>query len=108
MGLFDFLKAADINQGLQQYRDTPGALLIDVREADEYAQGRVPGSVNVPLSRLEDDIGDVAENLDRPLFVYCLGGSRSARAVAARTLMGFEAVTKIGGIRSYRGVGERG
>ena len=35
MGLFDFLKAADINQGLQQYRDTPGALLIDVREADD-------------------------------------------------------------------------
>ena len=48
MGIFDFLKSADINQGIQEYKATEGAILLDVRDRQEYIirggpSGRVPG-----------------------------------------------------------------
>lgn len=106
MGLFDFFKVPDINDGLQRFHATPGARLVDVREADEYADGHIPGSVNLPLSAL-----DTAEILiprrDTPLFVYCLAGTRSTQAVARLKRMGYTRVENIGGIRGYRGETER-
>ena len=102
MGFFDFLKTPDIHKGLERYHSTPGAVLLDVREPDEYAAGHIPGSMNLPLSAI-----DTAEihlrNPETPLFVYCLAGTRSARAVARLKSLGYTRVENIGGIRSYRG-----
>lgn len=102
MGFFDRFRAPDINAGVQQFKSTPGAVLVDVREADEYAQGRIPGSINIPLSRLRDIEGEI-DDYDTPLFVYCLSGGRSARATAALVSMGYTAVNNIGGISAYNG-----
>ena len=40
----------NINKGLEEYRATSGAILVDVREADEFRSGHIPSAVNVPLS----------------------------------------------------------
>ena len=40
----------NINRGLEECRATSGAILVDVREADEFASGHIPGAVNEPLS----------------------------------------------------------
>lgn len=102
MGFFDFLKGPDIHAGLERFRATPGALLVDVREADEYAAGHIPGSINLPLSAI-----DTAEILiprkDTPLFLYCLAGSRSSQALSRLQKLGYKRLENIGGIRSYRG-----
>ena len=103
MGLFN---RPSMDEGVQMYRDTAGAVLVDVREPDEYAQGHVPGSVNLPLSRIRS-AEEVLEDFDAPLFVYCLSGGRSGQAVAALTRMGYSAVTNIGGISSYHGEVEK-
>ena len=102
MPLFSFFKGPDINEGAARCRETPEALLVDVREADEYAAGHIPGSINVPLSRLSR-IDDVAPDYDTPLFVYCLGGGRSAQAAAQLAEMGYTRVENIGGINRWRG-----
>ena len=102
MGLFDFLRPADINAGVEEFRAAEGALLLDVRTAEEYASGHIPGSVNLPLDR----IGAAAELVpDRacPLFVYCRSGARSAQAAAQLGKMGYEKVKNIGGIAAYKG-----
>ena len=99
MGLFH---RTSMDEGVQMFRDTAGALLVDVREPDEYAQGHVPGSVNLPLSRIRS-AEDVLTDYDTPLFVYCLSGGRSGQAVSTLTRMGYTAVTNIGGISSYHG-----
>ena len=52
MGFFDFLKGPDINQGVKEYSVTDGAVLLDVRTPDEYRQGHIPGSKNIPCSPL--------------------------------------------------------
>ncbi len=58
-----------------------GALLVDVREIDEYQQVRIPGATLMPLSTL----GETYRRLptDRPVVLYCRSGARSANAVAA-------------------------
>ena len=89
----------NINRGLADYRAVPGAVLADVREADEYAAGHIPGAVNLPLSRIEA----VALPRNTPLFLHCLRGSRSQRAAGILKRMGYTAVRSIGGINSYKG-----
>ena len=42
----------NINRGLGEYRTTSGAILVDVREANEFATGHIPGAVNAPLSTI--------------------------------------------------------
>ena len=53
MGFFDFMKGPDINQGVKEYSATDGAVLLDVRTPDEYRQGHIPGSKNVPLQSID-------------------------------------------------------
>lgn len=93
----------NINKGLETYRGTENALLIDVRDPEEYAAGHIPGAVNVPLSAIEET--DLPT--DRPLFLYCLVGSRSARAAGILKRRGYTMVRSIGGINGYRGEIER-
>lgn len=89
----------NINQGLEQFRSTPGAMLIDVREAEEFAAGHIPGAVNVPLSTMSD----IELPMDAPLFLYCLRGSRSVSAAVILKRRGYSRVKSIGGIDDYRG-----
>ena len=106
MGFFDFLKQPDINQGVKEYTATPGAVLLDVRTPQEYSEGHIPGSINVPLQTL-DKVRSVVENKDTELFVYCYSGARSRQAAAALGQMGYTNVRNIGGIAAYQGEVER-
>lgn len=82
--------------------DREGWHFVDVREADEYAAGRIPGARSFPRGFLEVK-ADLAhpkrdpwlEDRTRPLVLYCGGGNRSA--LAARTLqeMGFDRVVSL-------------
>ena len=105
MGFFDFLKGADINQGVREYSATPGAVLLDVRTPQEYQAGHIPGSRNLPLQeigKIETLVGP-----ETPLFVYCHSGARSGQAVGALTRMDYTGAKNIGGIMSYKGEVER-
>ena len=92
----------NINKGLQEYMATPGAVLVDVREVDEFKTGYIPGAVNAPLSMI------TSSNLpkDKPLFLYCLRGTRSKQAAEILKRMGYT-VKSIGGISGYRGAIEK-
>ena len=102
MGFFDFLKGPDINQGVKEYSTTDGAVLLDVRTLDEYRQGHIPGSKNVPLQSL-DKVTSFVNNQDTPVFVYCHSGARSSQAVSALQRMGYTNVKNIGGVAAYAG-----
>ena len=106
MGFFDFLRQPDVNQGVNDYKNTTGAVLLDVRTPQEYSEGHIPGSKNVPLQTL-DKVRSVVENKDTELFVYCYSGARSRQAAAALGQMGYTKVNNIGGISSYRGKVEK-
>ena len=102
MGFFDFLKGPDISQGVKEYQATPGAVLLDVRTPEEYREGHIPGSKNVPLQSL-DKVTGLVNHQDIPMFAYCYSGARSAQAVSALQRMGYTNVKNIGGIAAYAG-----
>ena len=106
MGFFDFFKQSNINQGIEEYKMTAGAVLLDVRTLQEYQEGHIPESKNVPLQQL-DNIVSVAKNKDIPLFVYCYSGSRSRQATGMLQRMGYSKVNNIGGIAAYSGKVEK-
>ena len=105
MSFLTRLRRPDINAGVEQCGATPGAVLVAVRTAEEYAAGHIPGSVHVPLGRLEP-IRSLA-GADTPLFVYCHSGARSAAAAAELEDMGYTQVYNIGGIMFWQGDLER-
>jgi rhodanese-related sulfurtransferase len=80
-------------------RVAEGALVIDVREPDEYAAGHVPGAVLIPLAT-------VADNLDRfrsdgPTYVICRSGARSMRACECAADEGYDVVNVAGGTGAW-------
>ena len=101
MGLFGQF-GTDINQGVADFRETQGAVLLDVRSSAEYAGGHIPGSVNIPLDGIPAVLTKYPDR-QTPLFVYCLSGGRSGRAVRFLKDAGYTSVINIGGIGSYKG-----
>lgn len=102
LGLFDFWKMPDINQGVEECRKAGNAVLLDVRTPEEYREGHIPGSKNVPLQILAE-AGKVIGDKAAPVFVYCHSGGRSHQAVEFLRKMGYTNVKNIGGIAAYRG-----
>jgi rhodanese-related sulfurtransferase len=86
-----------------------GAPLIDVREPDEYAAFHVPGAVPIPLNQVVDRVDEVTR--DGPVYVICLTGARSAKAVAWYRTRGIDARNVAGGTKAWAEAGrpvERG
>ena len=82
MGFFDFFKQPDINQCVKEFKQREGAILLDVRTPQEYRDGFIPGSKNVPL-QIIDKVAELVENKDTALYVYCHSGARSSQLFAA-------------------------
>ena len=102
MGFFDRLRRPDINQGLAEFAQTPGAVLLDVRSRSEFSGGHIPGSRNLPLKDLES-VEKVAPDKGTPVFVYCQSGGRSSQARRELQSMGYTDVKDLGGIHFYTG-----
>ena len=73
-----------------------GATVIDVRSEVEFQEKHLPGTINIPLDRLGDEIARVAPNKVQPLLLHCLSGSRSAAGEAALKKMGYRNVLNLG------------
>ena len=92
----------DINKEIDDFRNTPDAVLLDVRSEEEYLSGHIPQAVNIPLDKISN-IQNVVKNQDTAIFVYCLRGTRSRRAAGILRKLGYKNVKSIGGIASYKG-----
>ena len=106
MSILDIFKGADINEGVKEFRADKSAVLLDVRSKEEYASGHIPGSINIPLDRIDEAAMRIPDK-KAAVYVYCLRGARSRRAVRALSKMGYEDARSIGGINSYTGQTER-
>ena len=78
-------------------RETDGALWVDVREADEWQEGHIPGAVHVPRGFLESRIENAAPDRSTPLVVYCAAGNRSAFAAKTLRELGYTDVVSLAG-----------
>jgi rhodanese-related sulfurtransferase len=85
----------------QAVHDQVDALFVDVREPNEYNLGRIPDALPLPRGTIENK-ADGALPRDRPIIVYCGGGSRSALAADTLQQMGWTDVRSLsGGFRAW-------
>jgi len=74
-----------------------GALLLDVREPDEYAGVHVPNATLIPLGQLSLRMTEIAAYKDKPIMVICRSGRRSAKAVVLLQEAGYSKVSNVAG-----------
>lgn len=94
------------NLGVTQLINQRDALLVDVREPNEYEQGRLPKAVHIPLSQLKNRAAELARHKARPVVAYCAMGNRSRMAGSALAKAGFSEIYNLqGGFRAWKDAG---
>src|SRR3954463_9802558 len=83
-----------------------GALLIDVREDEDWQAGHVPGAAHLSRGTIELEIEEAAPALETPIICHCGGGSRSALVAESLQRMGYTNVKSIaGGFKAWKAAG---
>ncbi|QQE12415.1 rhodanese-like domain-containing protein [Planctomycetota bacterium] len=108
MGIVEEIDAEEF-KALIDEEEGEAVVVVDVREPEEYAQGHVPGAVNVPRGVIEMKLekacfdGNASEaDLERPVVLYCAGGHRSVMAGKSLCDQGFTDVRSLeGGMNGY-------
>lgn len=78
-------------------------LILDVRRADEFASGHIPGAVNVANENIGKTEPKELPDKAQTIYVYCRSGNRSRQAAAKLADMGYTNVIEIGGIQDWTG-----
>lgn len=82
------------------------ALVIDVREADEFAAGHLPDAKNIPVGKLAERVGELEKFKDKPIILCCASGMRSNKACAELKKHGFARLHNLtGGVDGWVGAG---
>ena len=82
------------------------AIVVDVREADEFAAGHLPDARNIPGSKLAERISEIEKYKDKPVIVCCATGMRSNNACAELKKNGFSRINNLaGGVDAWVGAG---
>ena len=71
--------------------------LLDVRRADEFEAGHIEFAINIPIGELDGRIGELPQNLDAPMLVYCAVGIRGNFGLTYLKLLGYTNVRNIRG-----------
>ena len=92
----------NMNQKVREFRNTPGAVLIDLRDKADYDRGHIPGAVHSTLSSIREEVMKLAR-FSTPIYLYCYTGSRSAQAETLLKSKGYEKAVSLGSISDYSG-----
>ena len=92
-----------MDEAVKMMKDEKNYIILDVRRPDEYAEGHIPGAINVP----NEEIG-AAEISELPsksqlILVYCRSGRRSKEASEKLVKLGYTNIVEFGGILDYKG-----
>ena len=90
-------EAKDIFQNSGDY------IILDVRRADEFSEGHIPGAVNYANEDILQDKPEVLPDLEQTIYVYCRSGRRSKEAADKLVQMGYTNIIEIGGILDWTG-----
>jgi rhodanese-related sulfurtransferase len=77
----------------------PQAVWLDVRTPKEFAEGHIPGAVNVPVDELRQRLAEVPK--DRPIIAYCQVGQRGYLATRVLLQAGYDVRNLSGGYKTY-------
>ena len=90
MGILDLFGLGGKSETVKEFI-AKGAIIIDVRTAGEYGNGRIKGSKNIALDQLGSQV-EAIKKLDKPVIVCCQSGMRSAQAASLLKKHGIEVI----------------
>ena len=82
-------------------------LIVDVRRADEFAEGHIPGAINIANEDIVSAEPAELPDKDQMIYVYCRSGNRSKQASAKLAAMGYTNIVEFGGILDWTGEVEK-
>ena len=95
-------RVADVDAAEAIRRQADGAVLVDVREEDEWIEGHAPDAVHVPLAALEDEVSRLK---DKTVLTVCRSGSRSTQAAKTLREAGVDVANVAGGMSAWAATG---
>ena len=101
-GVLALQRVALIGAQIARDRLKEGAKVIDVRNETEFRQQHLPGAINIPLSRLREEIGRHVPDKDQTVMVHCLSGGRSGIGQAMLKGMGYRKAFNLGSYERAR------
>lgn len=82
------------------------ALVLDVREKSEWADGHIANAKHVPLAQIKDRLSDLEKHKDKPIIAVCRSGNRSGHACGILKKAGFEKLHNLtGGMQAWNQAG---
>ena len=82
-------------------------MILDVRRADEFADGHIPGAINVANEDIHAIEPSELPDKNQTIYVYCRSGNRSKLAASKLAAMGYTNIIEFGGIMDWTGEIER-
>ena len=84
--------------------EVPGDyVIVDVRTAEEFSQGHIPGAINIANETITDEEPKELPDKNQTIYVYCRSGNRSKQASAKLAAMGYSNIIECGGILDWTG-----
>ena len=92
-----------MDEAVDMMAQETGYIILDVRRADEFAAGHIPGAINVANESIGTD--EIAELPDKNqlIMVYCRSGRRSKEASEKLVKLGYTNIVEFGGILDWKG-----
>lgn len=96
-------KQVSMSEAVEIIESESDYIILDVRRADEFAEGHIPGAINIPNESIGNGEINALPDKDRLILVYCRSGRRSKEASAKLVKSGYTNVVEIGGILDWTG-----
>lgn len=92
-----------MSEGINRMKSDENFILLDVRRADEFATGHIPGAVNLPNEEIGKAEIPSLPDKNQTIYIYCRSGNRSKLAADKLLALGYTNLIEFGGILDYTG-----
>ena len=96
-------RQVSMDEAIDLMSQETGYIILDVRRADEFAAGHIPGAINIPNESIGTDEILQLPDKDQLILVYCRSGRRSKEASQKLVNLGYTNIIEFGGILDWPG-----
>ena len=96
-------KSLTMDEAQKIFENVGDYIILDVRGADEFASGHIPGAINVPNEHIAQEPIRELPDKKQTIYVYCKSGMRSKAAAKKLVALGYSKIVYCGGIADWKG-----
>ena len=96
-------ESVSMSEGIERMANDEGYIILDVRRADEFKAGHIPGAVNLPNEEIGNEEIAILPDEEQTIYIYCRSGNRSKQAANKLTALGYKSIVEFGGFMDYTG-----